>query len=876
MDLKNLDRYRPYVIIALLILLALAAVWIRTLSVPLMLNGEGVKLLGNDPWYNMRQVEQTVPNFPAYAWFDPMTQYPRGETIYWGPLFIWIISAASIIAGAATRPEMMVVGSWIPPLMAAVMVPVMYRIGGRVLDWKTGIIAAVLVVVVGGQYFYRSLFGFVDHHIAEVLFSTIFCLAYIEAIRATKGVEIDIHRFVTWRRPAIHGAIAGVAYLLGLLTMPTMVLFALIVAVYTVVQFILDVFRERESDYLLIINTATFGVAIITYLIFGIKHAGLSLSQYSIAHIYAYLALITGTFLLWIVARFVKGRSRILYPAALAVLAVAAGGSLSVLLPDLYSAIIGSLWSFFGQSAVVFTVEEARGWSLEQAQYTFHWAWPLVAGGIAAILLRNRHDEHPDQIFILVWSLVILISTWQHLRYEYYLAANVVILSAIFLGSVLEWCGDAAWKTVTALIRGLGLATVQEPEKVKKSGKKSKKKKKTVSARRSSYDAAAAGRAVVFFVSAAIALIFVTTASANGIALSSSVASHGMASDWYEALEWMGENTPDTGVDYYAIYDRDTFTYPPASYGVMSWWDYGHWITFIARRIPNANPFQRGVTGDTGAARYFLLQSEDEANWILDQLGTEYVITDIEMDTGKFWAMATWFNSSAGKTPYQPVFLMQSEGSDQYRAVTVNTQDYYRTMVSRLHNFDGSRVEPSEALYIEYLTPEALEGEYPGLDWSGINGLITGGGVMSASDAVAKAAAFNNGAPYGRRAAAVSNKLYSPVEPVPALRHYRLVHESPTNVYGTGIDSPDIRYVKIFQYVPGARIRGEGTIEVPLVTDQGRRFTYRQRSIDGEFIVPYPTTGKTGVHATGPYTIVETGQTYEVSEEAVMEGLTVG
>ena len=54
-----------------------------------------------------RQVEQVVANFPNYAWFDAMTLHPTGDVVYWGPLFIQIISALCILAGAATRP-----GSW--------------------------------------------------------------------------------------------------------------------------------------------------------------------------------------------------------------------------------------------------------------------------------------------------------------------------------------------------------------------------------------------------------------------------------------------------------------------------------------------------------------------------------------------------------------------------------------------------------------------------------------------------------------------------------------------------------------------------------------------------------------------------------------------
>src|SRR5512145_68159 len=131
-----------------------------------------------------------------------------------------------------------------------------------------------------------------------------------------------------------------------------------------------------------------------------------------------------------------------------------------------------------------------------------------------------------------------------------------------------------------------------------------------------------------------------------------------MISDWKESLAWMGNNTPETGVDYLRIYEPATFRYPEQSYGVMSWWDYGHMITYIAQRIPNANPFQQGVGGPGGAAAFFMAESEESATGILDTLGTRYVITDIEMDTTKFPAMATWYNASRAETPYMMRMLV--------------------------------------------------------------------------------------------------------------------------------------------------------------------------------------------------------------------------
>ena len=228
----DLDKYRPYIIIGVIVLLTLLPLWVRGfIPAADMVTPDGVNLLGNDPWYNVRQVEQTVANFPGYAWFDAMTLYPSGDVVYWGPLFIQIISALCVLVGATTRPEIMVVASWVPPLMGAAMVPVTYLLAKRLTNWKTGLIAAGLIAVVSGSFAHRSLFAFVDHHIAETLFSTIFVLAYVVALLASRDISLSRRSSEVLKMPAITAAFAGVAYLIGFFNMPTMILLALIVAV---------------------------------------------------------------------------------------------------------------------------------------------------------------------------------------------------------------------------------------------------------------------------------------------------------------------------------------------------------------------------------------------------------------------------------------------------------------------------------------------------------------------------------------------------------------------------------------------------------------------------------------------------------------------
>jgi dolichyl-diphosphooligosaccharide--protein glycosyltransferase len=107
----------------------------------------------------------------------------------------------------------------------------------------------------------------------------------------------------------------------------------------------------------------------------------------------------------------------------------------------------------------------------------------------------------------------------------------------------------------------------------------------------------------------------------------------------------MEENTPAPGqynnpdgekIEYLGTYDRTgDYDYPDGAYGVLSWWDYGHWITNRAERIPNANPFQQGATS---AAEFLLAQNEEEALSTLEEefdesetAETEYVMIDWQM-----------------------------------------------------------------------------------------------------------------------------------------------------------------------------------------------------------------------------------------------------
>jgi dolichyl-diphosphooligosaccharide--protein glycosyltransferase len=858
MVMQDLIKYRNYILIAILAVLTVFVLWLRLLPLFQAGNVDILFLAGSDdPLYNLRQIEQMMKNFPGYGWFDAMTLFPTGQSVHWGPLFIILSSSFTMLMGAVNRPEIIKFALMVPPIMAAAMVPLVFLLVRKISDWKCAIFAAGLIAIMGGQYFFRSLYGYLDHHIAEVLFGTLFIFAYIYCMWWAKEHPVDISKRETLVRPVILALLAGVAYILGLFIMPTMVLFALIIGVFTIIQFIWDFYRKQSSDYLLITNLVTFGFATVAFFIVGIRTAGLQLNYYTIAHPLSYILLIVGTVLLYLFARFLNGKKAYYYPVAVIGTGIIIIAVSIAVAPQIYNYLISGIIEFFGQNSYYLTIQEARSWTFAEAWETFNYSLILMVGGLIVLFYRSWREERPDQHVILIWSVFMLIAAWQHIRYEYYLAVNIAVLSGICLGYVFS----LGWKDICYILKPGKTdepgKSVTSKESLQKSKKASQKVKSTKGQKNSNY--LNIGALVVV---ALLALLFVYSSVGSEYAVASSGALR-MNSDWKESLEWMGTYTPETGVDYYKIYNNATFSYPAQAYGVMSWWDYGHMITYIAKRIPNANPFQAGVAGPDGAAAYFMSQNEAGANNILKNDGTRYIITDIEMDSGKFWAMATWYNASLGASPYQRPYLVPNpDNPSQYSAVTLYDIPYFQTMVSKLHNFDGSMTEPTTAYYVEYTEPGTSGRPYP---------VITRAENMDIATAKANVDRYNSIAPVGQHAAILNDAVWRPLSSIPALQHYRLVHESPRNVLSSS--PPDIKYVKVFEFVPGAKIKGEGVIEIPLVSNTGRTFVYRQASTNGEFNVPYSTTGNPyDVKATGKYHIVGTDKQFDVSEDAVMQG----
>ena len=884
MDLTLIRKHPTYTIAAILLFFMGLALVLRMIPVFFIKDPGFLYIYDTDSWYTLRQIEVMVRDFPLYNWFDPMTAFPDGKIIDWGPLYPFIAATLCLITGATTRSGIIFSSGWIAPLMAAVMVPVMFQLGKTVWNWKAGIIAAGLVSVASIQYFSLSSYGWVDHHIAEVLFSTLFFLSYIYTISYVKSHPVDWKYPKSLIFPVFLSVLTGTIYFLGLLSSTTVILVLVVIAIYTFVQTVLNYFSGQASGYLLILNIGLLGISTIFLFLFGIKQPGVSLTQYSMGIVYVNLALIGETVLLYTVSRISHGK-KWLFLGSFAVLAII-GIFLIQSFPILQSVTGQATGLLFGFSAYSVGVVETLPWTLSAAWENFSFALILMAGGLLVLVYTGIKKRNNEAVFLLVWSVVMILLTIRFQRFAYFFTVNIVLLAAICIAEPFGWRENKIMYYLTTVFSRFFQGMISPGDADGNQSKKpAPKKEKKNSPKRSAanpvnYSDTLKDLTVISIIILTIGLFAVSLY--DDIQYGVSTPHHEISPDWVESLEWLQENTPRTGIDYFRQYDVQGFSYPSESYGVMAVWDAGHWITVIAQRIPITNPFQNNLEGPAGAAAFFLSRNESKADAILQNFRGKYVITDSNMAVDTFTNLVPWQSASVDISPYIKWFLIP-DTKDSSRLLKVHRfdDDYFQTMVVRLHSFDGSMTLPKTVDYVQYeIRQVPVHGETAG-DVNGYARVIANESPLDVSRGLTGHQIIKESTELvpTHYANVFSDMPDKPVQKVPALSHYRLIHESPDNASvtmfpeSTPVTLPGMKGVKIFEFVRGAQIPGEGIIELPVVTNTGRLFVYRQESEGGVFMVPYSTQGNPyEVRATGQYHIVGTSQYINVTETDVIQG----
>jgi len=881
---KKLTK-KSYFIGGILLAFMLLALVLRAIPALFIHDAGFLPIYDTDSYYTLRQVEVMVHHFPQYNWFDPMTAFPDGKTIDWGPVYPFIAAVLCLITGATTRDAIFFISGWVAPLMAMLMVPVMYCLGRKLWNERTGLVAAGLISVISLYYFSTiSSYGWTDHHVAEVLFSTIFLLVYYAALRYTQDNPVEGKNASSFFYPALFSLGAGVVYFLALFTSTTVILALLVLALYTAAQYILDFYTGRDSSHIFIVNVVSLLVALVLMLLFGIRQPGTSITQYSMGIVYVLGAVIAETVVLALLSKVCSGKK---WVYTLCIVGMGIGGFIATqILPMLSAVSSQALGLVFSQSVYSVGVNETLPWTLSDAWLNFNFALVLMLGGLLVLGYALIKKRESNAVFLVVWSVVMLFLTIRFQRFQYYLTVNIALLAAICIVETLTWREEKIRQYIVSvtsrLIPSRAISPGTPGDKKSTTLPKQNKKKEQKRTARNPENSVEHLRDIVVLIVIITAAALVVFSVSQDIRYVLETPEHTLSPDWIESLEWLGTNSPDTGIDYYQSYDARGFAYPSQSYGIMAVWDAGNWITVFSHRIPITNPFQNNLDGPQGAAAYFLSSNESTANTLLRNFGGKYIITDSNMAVDTFTNLVPWQTGSVDISPYIKWFMIPDTGdSSHLLKVHRYVNGYFQTMVARLHDFDGSMTEPGAVEYTNYVIRQVpAAGETAG-DVNGYARVITRERLINGSHITNDTPIISEGPdlkPQGY-ADVLSDRPDEPVGTVPALQHYRLIHESMDNatavVFPESLPAtlPGIKYVKIFEYVSGAHIAGDGIIEVPVVTNTGRAFVYRQESINGEFVVPYSTTGNNyDVKATGPYHIEGTSRDITVTEDDVLAG----
>jgi len=390
------------------------------------------------------------------------------------------------------------------------------------------------------------------------------------------------------------------------------------------------------------------------------------------------------------------------------------------------------------------------------------------------VYLIIRRGEADKAVFV-VWSLIILAATLAHRRFAYYLAVNVALLTGYFSWLVLQFVGFRE--------------SAAEPARISEHETKTAKRKRR---RREGRRVKASRVNMVLGVIVVLVLVFYPNIGPlpDGRRPAIDVASHPQfapSDAWCESLSWLEDNTPEPFGDpdsYYELYEppvpKKRYDYPESAYGVMAWWDYGHWITRIAHRMPISNPFQKG---SKHAARFFTAQDEASASKVMDKLGAKYAIMDHATATSKFHALPTWAGSN--KEEFYDVYYQPQDG--KLVPVYCFYPEYYRSLAIRLYNFDGSEVIPQKSTVIAYEERTSPDGQ-PYKEITGVEHL------SSYEQAEAYVATQES----GNYRIIGDDPFVSPV-PLERLEHYTLVHSSEGAIMEPSAGR--IAEVKIFEYI---------------------------------------------------------------------------
>ncbi|MFP6605080.1 MAG: STT3 domain-containing protein [Myxococcota bacterium] len=565
------------------VFLFLFAFAIRCIPAP-RLFGETVPPFGTDAYYHLRRVLFTLENPPAILGFDRYINFPHGGQPIWPPVFDWLLALVAwpVHAGgdpaSALRVESWL--AWLPPILGAATVVLLYFLARRLFDPTTALVSAGILSLLSGHYWYSQI-GFVDHHAAVALLST---GLLVLAVRLLDGM--------TEGRPGSLAAATGVTLGALLLVWPGGLLHVLVLE--TALLFYWGTRNSRpEACRAAMAAAVVNAVAVVVVAPFGIGQTWTNWSDFSPAvlshfqpwlfsalaiHAAACAAIWRGT---WGSAKTQRIAQSLAIGAALLLLSV-------WLIPALTTGAVEALRWLLKEETFQAVVVESK---------------PLFADGTTVAEARLSR-------FVYLVPLAALALAWLSRGASNRPALRLVVLQVVVLGAVtlLQRRFFNTFSVMVALCLGWTLVALFRAAQGRGAPRW------------------ATGTAVV---TAAIWLLLPVLESyrlplrnlgevlaGRSMTLPTAVQQR---RSFAQAAVWLRENSPPTAGF------LDAAVAP--EYGVLAFWTHGHLVEYVARRPSIVNNFGDDLGGTNFLESYRFFQAGDaEAREIGSRLGVRYVL----------------------------------------------------------------------------------------------------------------------------------------------------------------------------------------------------------------------------------------------------------
>ncbi|MHA1835435.1 MAG: STT3 domain-containing protein, partial [Candidatus Odinarchaeia archaeon] len=590
-----------------------------------------VILKGFDPWFQYRQTEYIIENgyFAWFNWHDPNSWYPWGRDVP-GTSYPGLPFAAAAVYIFLTSIGLQITlleFCWLwPAVMGAITAVATYFLGKELGSKKIGLIAAFLMALIPA-YTQRTIAGFFDNETIGILLMVLTTYFYLRSIR---------------KESYISSIFAGLS--LGYLTISwgAHTYFYYLFPLFNIILLI----TKKHKSFNTISYAITFGISLLIAVQFPIL-GGISfitsssgivcLGGLGILLIYEILNRFRKTnfyqtlikYKTYVISSIISGIGALIIIIFITGLSEAVA---SFLVSDLGVRFISILDPLAREAAnIVASVGEHATTSWGVFYYYLYIPIFLLPVGVYFAIKQNTEVD----ILLLLYCVTSIYFAASMIRLLLILAPIVCLFAAIGLVNIM--------KTFTSILAKDTLAITPRRRRVSKT----------------------VGReyAVVVF---GIIFILLAANTLHAFDLSRQFSTPemiglGIYDDWQESFIWMRNNIGEDKV-------------------ILSWWDYGYWITAVGNRtsLMDNGTFNYTQIATLGKA---LISGDVEALHILREYGVDYILVHfgyflnpLSGDEGKW----IWMVRIA--SDYYP----EIQEEDYYNSSSGPTDKFYDTLIYKL------------------------------------------------------------------------------------------------------------------------------------------------------------------------------------------------